>query len=194
MQKAILLCTVMDLARKLLDDRTSAQHRRARHLGDFKKDICVWIPHSFPYKGVSSEWTLPYYRTDGMRPNWSNILKMMSKLWDMKHCQEFTYMEAQEAFQKDIKRTSGLSVISFQNFKEPCRLLYTDNLALMMKKCTFLHTMNVEYQREPYDYGMWASKQLEREKRFFFSEKQTFVWKLKRVTRVMLGSYISTSC
>lgn len=62
----------------------------------------------------------------------------------------------QEAVRKDVERTFGVLIKSFQILAQPCRLWDKDEAMNLMRTCLILHNMNREERRDCYNVNLHA--------------------------------------
>lgn len=114
----------------------------------------------------------------------------MSGTRDMGHCKERTYSKVPDAFRKGTERGSDFFVILIEILQRHCKLLYKDNLGLVMKTCIVLHKKIVEYEVDGYDSGIWALQHLG-DTKILINEGQKIVWESNSVTSETFGSGFS---
>ena len=97
---------------------------------------------------MNNEYTMGYYLTDGIYPEWATLVKSIKE----KHGVPLTrkqsvFTKAQESARKDIERAFGVLQARFAIVRGPARFWDKKTLVDIMKCCVILHNMIIEDER-----------------------------------------------
>ena len=92
-------------------------------------------------------YTMGYYLTDKIYPNWATFVKTVSAPASMKHK---VFASIQESCRKDVERTFGVLQKKFKIIYNPARMWSHKKLNAIMRACVILHNMVIEDERDIY--------------------------------------------
>jgi hypothetical protein len=100
------------------------------------------------YKVMDNEYTMGYYLTDGIYPEWATLVKSIKeKKGKPLSKKEANFTRAQEAARKDIERAFSVLQARFAIVRGPARFWDKKTLVNIMKCCVILHNMILEDER-----------------------------------------------
>jgi hypothetical protein len=92
-------------------------------------------------------YTMGYYLSDKIYPNWSTLIKTVSAPASMKHK---VFAATQESCRKDVERAFGVLQKKFKIIRNPARMWSQQKLNAIMRACVILHNMVIEDERDIY--------------------------------------------
>ena len=100
------------------------------------------------YKIMDNEYSMGYYLTDGIYPEWVTLVKSIKEKNGVPLTRkEAHFTKAQEAARKDIERAFGVLQARFAIVHGPARFWDKKTLMNIMKCCVILHNMILEDER-----------------------------------------------
>ncbi|KAK1648358.1 hypothetical protein QYE76_066163 [Lolium multiflorum] len=97
------------------------------------------------YKVMNNEYTMGYYLTDGIYPNYATLVKSIKEKKDRALTRkEACFTKNQEACRKDIERAFGVLQARFAIVRGPARFWDKETLVDVMTCCVILHNMIIE--------------------------------------------------
>ncbi|KAK1613220.1 hypothetical protein QYE76_036893 [Lolium multiflorum] len=100
------------------------------------------------YKVMNNEYTMGYYLTDGIYPNYATLVKSIKEKKDRPLTRkEACFTRNQEARRKDIERAFGVLQARFAIVRGPARFWDKETLVDVMTCCVILHNMIIEDER-----------------------------------------------
>jgi hypothetical protein len=100
------------------------------------------------YKVMNNEYTMGYYLTDGIYPNYATLVKSIKEKKDKALTRkEACFTKNQEACRKDIERAFGVLQAKFAIVRGPARFWDKETLVDVMTCCVILHNMIIEDER-----------------------------------------------
>ena len=100
------------------------------------------------YKIMDNEYSMGYYLTDGIYPEWATLVKSIKEKNGVPLTRkEAHFTRAQEAARKDIERAFGVLQARFAIVRGPARFWDKKTLVNIMKCCVILHNMIIEDER-----------------------------------------------
>ena len=101
------------------------------------------------YKVMNNEYTMGYYLTDGIYPDYATLVKAIKEKRDVPLTRkEAWFTKAQESARKDIERAFGVLQARFAIVRGPARFWDKETLVDIMTCCVILHNMIIEDERE----------------------------------------------
>jgi hypothetical protein len=100
------------------------------------------------YKVMNNEYSMGYYLTDGIYPEWATLVKAIKEKNGVPLTRkEANFTKAQEKARKDIERAFGVLQARFAIVRGPARFWDKKTLENIMKCCVILHNMILEDER-----------------------------------------------
>jgi hypothetical protein len=97
---------------------------------------------------MNNEYTMGYYLTDGIYPNYATLVKPIKEKKDKALTRkESCFTKNQEACRKDIERAFGVLQAKFAIVRGPARFWDKETLVDIMTCCVILHNMIIEDER-----------------------------------------------
>ena len=94
-----------------------------------------------------TNYTIGYYLTNGIYPEWATFVKTISRPQGDKRKLFAKYQEGQR---KDVERAFGVLQARFAIIRGPARFWDKEKLGRIMRACIILHNMIVEDERDTY--------------------------------------------
>nr|XP_023897389.1 uncharacterized protein LOC112009287 [Quercus suber] len=91
------------------------------------------------------DYTMGYYLTDDIYPQWSTFVKTIPRPLEAKRK---LFAKVQEVYRKDVERAFGVLQAQFVIVRGPARFFYHETLQDIMKTCIILHNMIIEDERD----------------------------------------------
>ena len=100
------------------------------------------------YKVMNNEYSMGYYLTDGIYPEWATLVKSIKEKNGVPLTRkEANFTRAQEKARKDIERAFGILQARFAIVRGPARFWDKKTLQDIMTCCVILHNMILEDER-----------------------------------------------
>ena len=113
----------------------------------FDRLVAGDAPHC-NYKVMDNEYSMGYYLTDGIYPEWATLVKSIKEKNGVALTKkEAIFTKAQESARKDIERAFGVLQARFAIVRGPARFWDKKTLVNIMKCCVILHNMILEDER-----------------------------------------------
>ncbi|XP_010696025.3 uncharacterized protein LOC104908599 [Beta vulgaris subsp. vulgaris] len=102
-----------------------------------------------------SQYTMGYYLTDGIYPEWAAFVKSFPHPQDPKR---LCFKRKHESARKDVERAFGVLQARFAIVKGPVRCWHKSKIHDIMETCIILHNMIVEDERHTYSRNFQDNK------------------------------------